>query len=85
MRDIRRSLEAMEIDEDMRVILMKSKYFSAFSMGTDLKYLYYNKVNGDHHKIDKYLESLYNFNYFISVYHKPLLGLCTGEASNILN
>lgn len=81
MTDIRRSLEAMEIDEDMRVVLMRSKYFSTFCMGTDLKSLYYYKRNGDYDKIDQYLEKLYNFNHFISVYHKPLLGVCTGQAS----
>lgn len=81
MTDIRRSLEAMEIDEDMRVVMMRSKHFETFSMGTDLNYLYYKKMNGEYDKIDKYLENLYNFNHFISVYHKPLLGLCTGQAS----
>jgi enoyl-CoA hydratase/carnithine racemase len=81
MTDIRRSLEAMEIDEDMRVVLMRSKYFNAFCMGTDLKSLYYYKQNGEYEKIDKYLEKLYNFNHFISIYHKPILGVCTGQAS----
>ncbi len=81
MTDIKRSLEAMEIDEDMRVVIMRSKYFDSFCMGTDLKYLYYKKLSGEWDRIDQYLEKLYNFNYFISVYHKPLLGLCTGQAS----
>lgn len=81
MEDIRRSLEAMEIDEDTKIVVFKSKNNEIFSYGTDLNYLYHKKKNGEFDKIDKYFEHLYNFQNFLANYHKPLLSLASGQAS----
>jgi enoyl-CoA hydratase/carnithine racemase len=83
MSDIRRSLEAMEIDEDMRAVVLKTKKNEVFSMGTDLNYLYYKKKSGELEKIDEYYQNLYNFHNFIASYHKPLICIGGGIASKI--
>jgi enoyl-CoA hydratase/carnithine racemase len=81
MEDIRRSLESMEIDDDMRVVILKSKNSEVFSMGTDLNYLYHRKRSGEIEKIYEYYEKLYNFQNFIANYNKPLLTLGNGILS----
>ncbi len=81
MDDIRRSLEAMEIDEDINLVVMRSKTGNVFSLGTDLNTLYYAKSSGDKVAIDKYFEKLYNFLNFIAIYHKPMFLQGTGQAS----
>jgi enoyl-CoA hydratase len=83
MDDIRRSLEAMEIDEATRVITLSSKNHQVFSLGTDLYYLYHKKKNGEIDKINNYFEHLYNFQNFIANYHKPLLAVGSGVLSII--
>jgi enoyl-CoA hydratase/carnithine racemase len=83
MSDIRRSLEAIEINEDVRAAIIKSKEEQVFSMGTDLNYLYYKKKSGQIDKINEYFENLYNFHNFIASYHKPLFTLGTGVTSNL--
>jgi len=81
MEDVRRSLEAMEIDEDMKVVVMRSKKHEVFSMGTDLNYLYHRKKEGKEDKINEYFERMYNFQHFVATYHKPLLAMGTGILS----
>lgn len=81
MADVRRSLEAMEIDEDMRAVVLRSKKGEVFSMGTDLNYMYYKKKSGEIDKIEEYLKNLYNFHNFIATYHKPLLSIGNGVMS----
>jgi enoyl-CoA hydratase len=81
MEDVRRSLEAMEIDEDMKVVVLKAKNDEVFSMGTDLNYLYCRKKSGEVEKIHEYYEKLYNFQNFLASYHKPLLALGNGVLS----
>ena len=83
MEDIRRSLEAMEIDEDMKVVVLKSFKNEVFSMGTDLNYLFCRKKAGEVEKIIDYFQNLYNFQNFMANYHKPLLALGNGITSNL--
>ncbi len=83
MEDVRRSLEAMEIDEDIRVVVMMTYKKQVFSMGTDLNYLYYRKNAGEIDKIVEYFEKLYNFQNFMANYHKPLLAVGNGIISKI--
>lgn len=82
MEDIRRSLETMEIDEDIRTIVLKSRNDEVFSYGTDLYYLYHRKKNGEIDRIVDYLSKLYNFQNFMANYHKPLIALGNGIISN---
>ena len=84
MEDIRRSLEAMEIDEDMRVVILKSHYDEVFSLGTDLYYLYHRKKSGELDRIVEYYSKLYNFQNFMAHYHKPLLALGNGVISKFI-
>jgi enoyl-CoA hydratase/carnithine racemase len=84
MDEIRRSLEALEIDEMSKMVILKSEKEEVFSYGTDLKYLYYKKKNGEIEQIDKYLQKLYKLQNYIANYHKPLVTICTGLASKII-
>lgn len=78
MEDVRRSLEAMEIDEDMKAVILRAKQGEVFSYGTDLNYMYYKKKSGEIDKIEEYLKNLYNFHNFIATYHKPLIAIGNG-------
>lgn len=83
--DVRRSLQSMEIEELMQVVVLKSKNNEIFSYGTDLNYLYNKKKRGETDKIDAYIEKLYNFMHFLANYHKPLICIGTGSASKYTN
>lgn len=82
MVDIRRSLEAFEIDEETQLVQLTSKTNEIFSMGTDLNYLYITNRNGEDNKVNEYLMNLYNFQNFIANYHKPLFCVAKGALSN---
>jgi enoyl-CoA hydratase len=84
MSDIRRCLQTMEIEETINSVILKSKKEEVFSFGTDLNTLYYQMKNKDFKAIDKYYQSLYNFQHFIASYHKPLIAIGTGIASKII-
>ena len=81
MEDVRRSLEAMEIDEDMKVVVMRSKKHEVFSMGTQLNYLFHRKRKKED-KIYEYFDKMCNFQHFVATYPKPLLAMGTGILSN---
>jgi enoyl-CoA hydratase len=82
MQDVRRTLQAMEIDESIKSVILKSRKQEVFSFGTDLNTLYYRKRNKEFELIDKYFEQLYNFQHFLASYHKPLIAIGTGKSSN---
>ncbi len=78
--DLRRSLEAMEIDEYTKAVVMYPKKREIFSLGTDLKTLYYAKKHNNDQLINQYFKKLYDFQNFIASYHKPLMTLGAGKA-----
>ena len=80
MEDLRRSLEAMEIDEYTKAVVMYPKKREIFSLGTDLKTLYYAKKHNNDQLINQYFKKLYDFQTFIASYHKPLMTLGAGKA-----
>lgn len=82
IEDLTRSLESMEIDESIKFVTVNSRKKEIFSFGTDLNYLYLKKKQGQIEKIDKYLQKLYNFQNFVANFHKPLLFVGSGIASN---
>jgi enoyl-CoA hydratase len=83
MEDLRRSLEAMEIDEYTKCIVMHPKNHEIFSLGSDLKSLYWAKKHNDDRFINQYFKKLYDFQNFIASYHKPLITIGSGRSSNI--
>jgi enoyl-CoA hydratase len=84
MEDLRRSLEAMEIDEYTKAVVMYPKKREIFSLGTDLKTLYYAKKNNDDQLINEYFKKLYDFQNFIASYHKPLMTLGAGKSGKFI-
>lgn len=80
MDDLRRSLEAMEIDEYTKSVLMYPKKQEIFSLGTDLKTLYYAKKTDNEHLINQYFKKLYDFQNFVASYHKPLITIGYGKS-----
>jgi enoyl-CoA hydratase/carnithine racemase len=81
MEDLRRSLEAMEIDEYTKCVLMYPKKGEVFSVGTDLKSLHWAKINNNERFIDNYFKKLYDFQNFLASFHKPLISYAPGLSS----
>jgi len=82
MEDLRRTLEAMEIDEYTKAIVMYPTRREIFSLGTDLKTLYYAKKTNNEQLINQYFKKLYDFQNFIASFHKPLITIGAGKAGN---
>jgi len=80
MEDLRRSLEAMEIDEYTKAVVMYPRKREIFSLGTDLKTLYFAKKLNNDKLINQYFKKLYDFQNFIASYHKPLITIGAGRA-----
>jgi len=83
MEDLRRSLEALEIDEYTKCVLMYPKKGEVFSVGSDLKSLHWAKRNNNERFINTYFKKLYDFQNFIASYHKPFIAFAPGNASKI--
>ena len=84
MEDLRRSLEAMEIDEYTKSIVMHPKKGDIFSLGSDINTLYYAKKTNNPNLIDNYFKKLYDFQNFIASYHKPLVTIGSGQSGKFL-
>jgi enoyl-CoA hydratase/carnithine racemase len=84
MEDLRRSLEAMEIDEYTKCVLMYPKKGEVFSVGSDLKSLYWAKKNKNERFINTYFKKLYDFQNFIASYHKPMISFAQGLSSKFI-
>lgn len=59
VKNIRRSLETLNLDEIVKVIYLTSSKGEVYSAGTDFRTLLHHKKEGNDAKIAQYLEDLY--------------------------
>lgn len=60
IKNIRRSLETLNIDEVVKVILMTSANGEHFCNGTDFRTILHHKKEGKLEKVAEYLDELYH-------------------------
>lgn len=82
MKNIRRSLETLNLDEVVKVIYMTGGRGEHFSNGTDFRTLLHYKSEGAADKIANYLEELYGLHVQASKLNKPLISVAPGHAFN---
>ena len=82
IKNIRRSLETLNLDQIVKVIYMTGGKGEQFSNGTDFRTLLHYKKEGSDAKIAAYLEELYGLQVQASKLNKPLITVAPGHSFN---
>jgi enoyl-CoA hydratase/carnithine racemase len=82
IKNIRRSLETLNLDQIVKVIYMTGGKGEQFSNGTDFRTLLHYKKEGSDAKIAAYLEELYGLQVQASKLNKPLITVAPGHSYN---
>jgi len=82
VKNIRRSLQTLNMDDVVKVIYMTGGKGEHFSNGTDFRTILHHKKEGQDPKIASYLEDLYGLQIEASKLNKPLIGVAPGQAFN---
>ena len=82
IKNIRRSLETLNMDEIVKVIYMTGGKGEHFSNGTDFRTMLHYKREGQEQKIASYLQELYGLQVQASKINKPIIGVAPGHAYN---
>lgn len=82
LKNIRRSLETLNVDDVVKVIYMTGGKGEHFSNGTDFRTLLHYKKEGQMEKVASYLEELYGLQIQASKLNKPVIGVAPGHSFN---
>jgi enoyl-CoA hydratase/carnithine racemase len=82
VKNIRRSLESLNMDEVVKVIYLTGHKGEHFSNGTDFRTILHHKKEGQMAKVAGYLEDLYGLQIQTSQLNKPLIGVAPGHSYN---
>jgi enoyl-CoA hydratase/carnithine racemase len=82
IKNIRRSIETLNLDQVVKVIYMTGGRGEHFSNGTDFRTLLHYKKEGQEEKIAAYLEELYGLQIQTSKLNKPLISVAPGHSYN---
>jgi enoyl-CoA hydratase/carnithine racemase len=82
IKNIRRSLDSLNMDEVVKVIYMTGGKGQQFSTGTDFRTILHHKKDGSTEPIAEYLEALYGLQVHTSKINKPILGVAPGSSYN---
>lgn len=82
VKELKRAVDTMDIDDNVKMIYMVPQKGEHFSNGTDFRTILHYKSENDYNSITSYLNGLYELQTTIAKLNKPLMAVSPGHAFN---